>query len=201
MTKDNPKPAPSLVHEDAPDPFDPASFRLSQDFTDGASVKKLIRTVPVRKPNKHDFVRVHPDPGYRADNVGIIDFKDERETYLLHPSIAVELPGEFQQKNLLTTIARQGVVFLWPVVVLGSGGRAQEWHRSEAEAAELAQNHWIRMRANMSLGAYEIFKAQGQIPEPEWPDVTFNELLELAFRDGRVIRSFDHPAIKRLLGA
>jgi len=33
-------------------PFDPASLRLNQSFTDGLWVKKLLTTVPVRNPNR-----------------------------------------------------------------------------------------------------------------------------------------------------
>ena len=46
---------------EAPDPFDPAALRLDQIFTDGTAVKKLLTTIPVRKPSRQDFVRVHPD--------------------------------------------------------------------------------------------------------------------------------------------
>ena len=48
-----------------PDPFDPANLRLSQSFVETAGVKKLLTTVPVRKPSPQDFVRVHPSPEYR----------------------------------------------------------------------------------------------------------------------------------------
>jgi len=51
----------------------------------------------------------------------------------------------------------------------------------------------------MSLGAYEIFEAQGSIPEPIWPDLSFGEILRVAFKD-RIIRSLDHPVVKRLHG-
>src|SRR5262249_56358847 len=49
----------------APDPFNPTNLRLSQSFVETAGVKKLLTTVPVRKPSRQDFVRVHPDPAYR----------------------------------------------------------------------------------------------------------------------------------------
>ncbi len=41
--------------------FDPASLRLSQNFHESLGVKKALITVPVRKPGKQDFIRVHPD--------------------------------------------------------------------------------------------------------------------------------------------
>jgi len=61
-----------------PDRFDLASPRLSQNFTESAGVKKLLRTVLVHKPNAQDFVRVHPGEEYRAD-FPIIELKEERE--------------------------------------------------------------------------------------------------------------------------
>jgi hypothetical protein len=53
----------------------------------------------------------------------------------------------------------------------------------------------------MNLGAYETLMATATaIPDPEWPDVGFRQLLQLAFR-GRVIQTPDHPVLQRLQGA
>jgi hypothetical protein len=51
---------------------------LSQNFAETAGTKKLLLTVPVRKPNPQDFVRVHPDPQYRT-TIAVIELKDDRE--------------------------------------------------------------------------------------------------------------------------
>src|SRR5262245_43844779 len=48
-----------------PDPFNPDALRLTQDFSVAAGVKKAMLTVPVRKPGRAEFTRVHPDPRYR----------------------------------------------------------------------------------------------------------------------------------------
>jgi hypothetical protein len=113
--------------------------------------------------------------------------------------IARELPGEFVSAVLYTAINRQGVIFLWPVRLPASDGRILEWHRSAAEAAERAMDRWIRVRANMSLGAYEMFEAAATIPDPVWPELSFQELLRIAFRD-RLVDRLDHAVIKRLRG-
>jgi hypothetical protein len=142
--------------EPASDPFDLNNLRLDQSFVETAGVKKLLTTVPVRKPNQHDYNRVHPDPAYRA-NLAVIKLRDERdEVYLLTPSIASALPGEFGMATVFTAINRQGVLFLWPVMLPQPDGRPNEWNRSAAEAAEMAMTRWVRVKANMSLGAYEI---------------------------------------------
>jgi len=88
---------------------------------------------------------------------------------------------------------------LWPIKLPDENGRYDNWNRSALEAAMLAQSKWIRVAANMSLGAYEIFQASGNLPEPKWPDMSFREILEIAFK-GKIIRSMDHPAVKMLQG-
>jgi hypothetical protein len=65
-----------LTTESLNDPFDLTRFRLDQSFTEMIGVKKLLTTVPVRKPGKQDFIRVHPDPNYRLD-VALIVLKDQ----------------------------------------------------------------------------------------------------------------------------
>ncbi len=52
------------------DPFDLASLRLDQKYTDGVAVRKLITMIRVGKPQKQHFVRVHPDPAYRICSGG-----------------------------------------------------------------------------------------------------------------------------------
>ena len=93
------------------DPFDPKKLRLAQDFTETASVKKLLETVPVGQFNQ-DFFRTHPDPEYRLDSVGLLDPKDEREIYLVTPALSAELADEFDPCSLFTAVNRRGVVAL-----------------------------------------------------------------------------------------
>ena len=188
----------AAVPSNTPDPFDLASLRLDQNFVETAGVKKLLTTVPVRKPNKQDFVRVHRSPEYR-ENFAMIELKDEGEEYLVRPEILQELAGETVNKTLFTAINRQGALFLWPVRLPAPDDRPNEWHRSAREAAEMAMTQWLRMKANMSLGGYEITVAECAMADPAWPEHSFQDLVRIAFRD-RIIASLDHPVIKRLRG-
>jgi hypothetical protein len=201
MTTPQPKivPEPTDPVESVIDPFDPKNLRLDQSFIETAGVHKLLTTVPVRKPLSQDFMRVRKEENYRA-TVAVIELKADREIFLVPPAIARELPGEYHSVILYTAISRQGVISLWPVRLPSPDGRRNEWHRSAMEAAELAMLRWVRIRANMDLGAYEIFEAASKIPDPTWPDITFAELLKIAFRDRFVDRP-DHPVIQRLRGA
>jgi hypothetical protein len=180
------------------DPFSNLdALRLNQDYLATAGVKKLLTTIPVRKPRPQDFVRTHPD---HRMNVALIELRDDRETYLVTPPMVLELPCEYYPATLFLTISRQDVLTLWPVRMPGPDGKQLEWHRSALEAAELARTTWIKIRANMPLGAYDIFQAENiNIPDPQWPTLPFDEVLRIAFRD-RLIDSLDHPVVKRLRG-
>jgi len=81
----------------------------------------------------------------------------------------------------------------------GPDGKDMNWWKSAREAAVLAMKDWVRIKANMNLGAYDIFQPDGVIPDPEWPQRGFWELIKIAFRD-HLIDRIDHPVIKRLRG-
>lgn len=183
---------------DKPDPFDPKRLRLSQRFSQGADVKRALVTVPVRKPNPQEFFRVHPDEVWRLDTA-LIEIKADREMYLVEPEIWPLFPNECKPRTLYTTVDRRNVVTLWPVRLPDEKDRLDDWNRSGHEAAQLGMTKWVRMSSNMSLGAYQIDMAMGLFPEPAWPEVSFGELLKIAFK-GRMIEDLDHPVLRRLRG-
>jgi hypothetical protein len=157
-----------------------------------------LTTLPERRPGPQDFVRVHPAPEYR-ENFPMIELKDDREDYLVRPEILPDLAGEVVYKTLFTAINRQGVLFLWPVRLPTPDDRKTDWWKSMREAAEMAMNKWLRIKANMSLGAYEITVAASDMADPVWPDLSFQEIVRIAFRD-RMVTSLDHAVVKRLRG-
>jgi len=180
--------------------FNLDSLRLRQDFNETLGVQRVLSHVPVRKPNKTNFIRVRPGEDYRMD-VGIVEMKEERETFLVTPAMMSE-PGIYElvvPARLVTYITRQGVVALWPLK-LEKDGKLNPWHESALEAAQLAEDKWVSVRADMSLGAYQIFLATAELPEPEWPEHTFSELVRLGFK-GLIVDTPDHPLIQQLTGA
>ena len=183
------------------DPFDPSRLRLTQDFASAIGVKKALRTVPVKKPSKEWWVRTHPDPAYRIQTA-VIELKEDRETYLvaqdLWPDLATS-EATFGPRAFFTAVNRQNVVFLWPVRLPGSDGKIDEWSRSAMEGAILASTTWVRVQANMSLGAYDVLETTASLPDPKWPVESFPELLRIAFK-GRYIETLDHAVLQRLRG-
>jgi hypothetical protein len=199
------KPAEITVDEKAQaqpaeqlDPFAPEYLRLSQDFAETVGVKKVLVTVPVRKPGAQDFVRVRPGPEWR-ENFPVIDLKDDREEYIVVNPLVRELSTEIVSKTLFLAINRQGTVFFWPIRLPTADGKDLDWWRSARLAAERAQSKWVRVKANKNLGAYEIFEAADSLSEPEWPDLDYFSLIRIAFKDA-LITDLDHLVVKRLRG-
>ena len=196
-TDDSSKEKADLI--DLKDPFsDLEKLKVSAADTDALGVKRALLQIPVRKPGRQVWFRVHPDENYRLDTA-LIELKDEREHYLVAPEMRHAVLGETKPVRLITAITRQGVLFLIPVGLPDHDGRANPWHLSLWQACELGMTSWIRCAANMNLGGYDTFEASGNIPEPEWPDKSFAELLRIAFRE-RLIDSESHPVIRQLFG-
>lgn len=182
----------------APGGFDLESLRLPQNYAGQLGVKKVSNTIPPRKPKRQEWVWVHPDPAYRMQ-AAILEDEENRETYLVLPGIVGELPGMVVPKELVVAITRQNVLLVWPLRLPGEDGRQDAWMQSALEAAALAQTSWIRIAANMSLGAYDIFRPDGELAEPEWPEISFDEIIRIAFR-GRIIETTENPIVQRLRG-
>ncbi len=173
-------------------------LKLPQDFASEVGIKKMLTTIPVKRPDKQKFIRVKPEPSYRM-TVATIEVKEENETFIIHPQILSALKGEYNVRLLVVAITRQRVLFVWPLGLPGPDGKDNAWHRSAREAAEHAQRTWVRLVANRELGAYEVYEAEGNLGEPEFPDLTMEEIVKIAFKD-KVICDLDHPLLHQLRG-
>jgi hypothetical protein len=181
------------------DPFDLEALRLSQDFDAAVGVRKKLAYVPVGKPSNEQWVRTHPDEAYRV-RTALLELKKDREVYVVAKRLWSDLASEptFTRRLLVLAVTKQGNPFLWPVRLPGPDGRLDPWNQSALEACQTARTEWVRVKANMQNGAYDIAVASFHA-EPEWPDMTFQEILRIAFKD-RVISDWDHPVLRRLRG-
>lgn len=194
---DPPTPATTATPE-PPDPFDPASLRINPDTAAGAiGVKRKIVTVKVCKPNRQEFCRVHPDESYRIDTA-VLEDERNRESYLVAPALWAEIPDEITLVRLCLAVTRHGTPFLWPAK-LPDPDRPNDWHVSMLAAQAAAITQWTKVKSSMSDGSYAVFEATGNLQEPQWPDLSFHDILKLAFKT-RFIDSINHPFLQELFG-
>ena len=178
---------------------DLSKIRITADYAAELEVEQLLVSVPICRPHKQWWIRVHPDEAYRI-NVGLIEV-DGEDTYFVDPKLYVhpEVVKELVFKTLFLAINRVGKLFLWPIRMPNEDGRIDDWNKVAREGAEEAMGHWVRVTANRAKGTYDVGRSKIELMEPKWPDKTFSEILEIAFKD-TVIKDLDHPVIKALQG-
>ena len=182
-----------------PASFDPARFRISTSLSNDPVVQKVHTVIRVDKPAKQQYVQTRKGEPWRAE-CAILHLADDERPYIVDPSIAHLVAHDMKLVQLRLGIDRQGNVFLWPVPLVPAEGVENPWNQSHRQIADLSENRWVRMISNTAIGAYEAFEAGGEIPDPTWPELTFAEILEIAFGHGHVIDDRDHPAIRKLRG-
>lgn len=184
--------------------IDWAAAAKDMTFVDEGDVAEAQGAVALRKPGKERFFQAHPNKADYSTALTVLEIKEDMELrgdYLVHTELSTELSAFLQdqqsmikRKNVVLCVDGGGQIFVWPVAAVGSDN---QWHRSARKAVEEARSKWIRMiPAN---AGYRIFHPTSPMPEPEWPDTPFGELLDSAF-EGRVIDSMDHPVIEYLAG-
>lgn len=174
------------------------ALRLPQNFGETLGVRKAITRVPVRKPNKTDFFRVRPGDEWCYQTM-VLEIKDEGETYIVSQALWNTIPELLRPAMLHVAIDRRNNVFLIPIPLPSEDGRRNSWHQSLADIVDEAEDKWVRTAANKFVGAYDAYIAESKLLEPEWPDMTLEEILKIAFRD-KILDSVDHPVIRQLRG-
>jgi hypothetical protein len=191
---DGATPAP---RESVFDDLDAARYIPSEN---GPAGKKVLTFIAVKKPEPRWFIRTNPNVQF---NALLYEDRDERETYYVAPTLEDVLERFGLPALLVLSITTQGTPFLWNLRLPGpySGGNdlSRRWNDSARQAALLAEKQWISVRSNQQAGGYEALVAEKTHPEPEWPDLTLNEVLKLAFGD-RLILDVDHPVLRKLRG-
>lgn len=192
------QPAQDTAPVAAPSPFNLDAWRCDDVALGVPGTSQPLNVVPVRKPGKQEFIRVHPD--YQLP-VQVIELDDERETYLVAPNMVHRLNGETKPKLLRLAVSRAGSVFLWPLVPASaestSGG---SWHTSARAAATRAETQWLRVTSDQAAGMYQTKVADHLEAAPAWPAETFEEIVFLAFPEDRRIVDPGHPVVRRLAG-
>jgi hypothetical protein len=181
-------------------PYQPQDFWIDPSTIHGAAaVKKILTTVEVRPPKKHEFFRVHGGQDFWRP-VALLELG--RDLFLILPRIVQHLdPADFFYAYLCLAVTKSGLPFFWPVKVPNSE-RRNEWTESALGIARLAVDKWVKRRSRQDIGGgyYEAEEPIGIFKEPVWPNLSQKELLDIAFKGGRIIDRIDHEAILKITG-
>lgn len=178
--------------------LDLGKFRIAPNSNETLGSKKLVTHVPVGKPGKGRFFRSSKaDPN--SIDVYIFEDKEDGTFHLVSPEIADVLGSLVRAVTLHLAIDRANNPFLIPVPLPDENGQRNSWPQSLLGAIEHAREKWVRIESDKSASVYQIHEAQGSLEEPKWPDLSLDELINIAFA-GRVINDLEHPKVQSALG-
>jgi hypothetical protein len=169
-----------------------------QDFFLGGT-DVLLNDLPVRKPHRNWFIRVHPNTELTALIWVLEDDRDSTEYLVLKGALA-HLKDYCKRKQLLVCQNDNGNLFCWLI------GRPvdmeNDWNTSALAIADIARGRWVQCKSNRQMGRYQAHEpVSASMPDPDWPEKIddLDEIINLAFGQ-RVIRDLDHPVARRILG-
>jgi hypothetical protein len=178
--------------------FDIATYRINQSYGETLGSKKLVSNVAVGKPIKGRFFRSSTADENSID-VFVYEDKIDNIFYLVSPMVAEVLDSSTRAVTLHLAIDRANNPFLIPVPLPDTNGQRNPWPQSLLAAIEHAREKWVRIDSDKSAGIYQLYVAQGVLEEPKWPDLSLDELVNIAF-SGRVISDLDHPKVQAAQG-
>ena len=191
---------PAAPRPPVPNPFDPTSLHLGSDYSQGLGVRKVISTIPCRKPSKSEWFQVRPGDAWRLQTAVLeVENGVDRATYLVAKDLWPDLSGEIAPALVLTCTNRAGDLFLWRIKLPGPDGRTNTWTESALRIAQAAEKTWCRMVSDTSNGHYTHFEPSAELPDPKWPEMSFPDIIRVTFRD-RFIDSADHAIVRQLRG-
>jgi hypothetical protein len=177
-----------------------ANLRIDPNI-ETSTVKRLLTRVGVeRRPDKQLYVRVHPDPTFRSEKIGLLEFTRDRRLYLVDPPLSELLKPYYKRFYVFTATTITRTIFLWVVPMPGDDGTWNAWPQSMYDCARVAEDRWLQVHSGAN---YEPHILEEPKPDPDWPTwlhpcTTFDQLIDLAFA-ATYINKIDHPVIEALL--
>ena len=177
--------------------IDLEALRMSQNYGSLGVTKRIIK-IPCVKPNDQTWFMVHPSEEFSL-TIRTLFLREDAEHYLVHPPLMDDLNDFLVLKRFYLYINRQGNMKFWPVKMEDEFGKLDSWNASGHEIAKSAKVGWLRMSSNRDLSSYEPHDPPKQYPAPEWPDLGFAEIVNIAFKN-HYIATLEHPVVLKLAG-
>ena len=199
------EPGVKIPKQDEYNPWDLDAARTRQKKDRRVKVVTAYRIAP--KPREGAFFRINPDPNYHIDTLLYIEkgesgiaegvyfgdwmFADEIE--------ASEWAVFFRPASLYLAIELHSTKpYVHYIKQPREGQKDNDWWESARTIAERAMKEWVQ--PYNAGGNFDYHPASRQHSEPIWPETSFGEILQTAFK-GKFIDSWDHEVMKALRGA
>ena len=175
----------------------PDVFESLEDYTVnpsevGIGETQVVLQVKFARPRAQEWVRCHPEPE-RVRYFHAIKDQKANKLFVVNRRILSLVGTQARLYRVRQAITTDGELYLWPAPVEGR----LESDITHLNAQQAALSRWIRIE--WAGKAFLAVEPQGDLGQPEWPELAFQEVLELGLT-GHLINDENHPFIKRLLG-
>jgi len=190
--------ASTLFTPAAPNPTAAASLAIDQEHLEElANPGEKSSVVECRRPAKSQFFTVRPEPEKRwKDRAYYFVLEVEgRDPYIVHPSIANKKKDEedtIRPVMLVRYVTMAGEEGLWPLKLNPSDGKSNAWNTSALNILLLAEKGWVRIVSMKKNYRHQLSNKTLTETLPQFTDRSFDELVNIAFKEDRVITSLDH---------
>ena len=171
-------------------------------YVDDSTEIEEISSIPVRKPGKEKFFRVHPCDEYSI-TLQLLEITDDRNLnghYVVLPTEDKNLDQFFREnkdmikkKTIVLCEDTAGKHFVWVVAPPSSD---YLWHKSARKASDEARRKWTRIQPDSNC--YKVTTIDNP-NKPNWPKEQFDQILDTSF-EGKIIESMEHRVVKYLKG-
>jgi hypothetical protein len=165
------------------------------------SVRKRLVDIPARTPHDEWFVRTSVNPAHSGTLPLYWDKVGSGRPFLIDEAVQDYFGNKVRNNWCVLSVTRQLTYFLWCSPLEDEDGVWNSWHESAHDMKTIAAESWIKVVSNKQKGGYDPIDFVGPVPppEPEWPNLTWEEIVRLAFRR-HLVETDNHPLIRRRLG-
>jgi hypothetical protein len=158
--------------------------------------KESASVVSSGKPKKELYIRFHPDDDFYLPSYIWAESDDSRKMYYIPNDLWTleDLQGGLRAVILAPWLGADGSLGLWAASASSAAG---DWYTSAQEVLEIGRKEWIRMQTDNKEKIYRYFRPKNPIPDRQWPELSFGEILKRAF-GSRVVTDENHELIRKL---
>jgi hypothetical protein len=180
----------------------PSSPRMTTTASSWTMPKTLYCSVG--RPDSDAYIRTYPDRSWWRDAY-VFEHRGadgKKSLYLVAKPLRQleELEGKVRRKRMVPFITMTGAIGLWPI---GIEAADNSWVMSAMRACEDARTTWTMVVSRREIGQNKSRPANGRHPDPTWPQLTFDQMIDLAFLPEQRItpRNYKtHPVMRKLRG-
>lgn len=181
-----------------------ASFAIDQShMEDFANPGEKSSIVEVQRPPKGQFFTVQPETDKPWQNRAFYFLMEleGRDPLIVAPDIAKAKQDEedtIRPVLLVRYVTMTGEEALWAVKLDRPDGRSNAWNVSALNILEIATSgKWVRIVSMRKHYRHQVSKKTFEQVPPKFTDRSFQELVNIAFKD-RVVADLEHPIWEEL---